>query len=519
MNFKNKILFLLMLSVCCVLNAQQTDTISITQNTFYNSYKHQIWTNPLFYTQQSIKNYTFTQVNFEQRNLEVKRVQTAEKINSYNFATEGIFNLDASTRLFGDVQFSKQYEYGLGYNFSSERTENQNVLSPNYYYAPKKGEWGHQSYWLEGGLSKNYKSFLFSGKLFGEYKNSFRVIDPRPQIKYAFYGGEGSLGYNHKNHALFLSGKLSLKKENGTVVYMDDYQNAPVYWETFTRFSNGYGRILSDDSYLRFINKTLDKGFGFGYQFSKENWNINATYNYNKTMKDFYGKDAHNKVYLEDALIRYKYRTINHHFALNNFIHTPTKDYKLELKYIRQQGDNYSVKEQGQNYRMNIDRVRFNSGIIKKANHITKYAIEFGFDIGKHKYIDLLGYTSKKLSDLHLNLNFNTDFYISQNSKLNTNFGVNYYTVINEELIINKLTSENIFIDHVVLPDHAYDITDKLGTLLHLNYCIALPKNKEFRIFAKWSSLVALSNEYKNFYPDLNASNNNAFKLGIAIIY
>lgn len=519
MNLKLNITFL-MVFVSCALQAQLSDTIAIKQNIFFNSFQTQLWKNPLFYTEQQFKDYTFTQINFSQNNSNLKRVQSAEKTNRYAFTTEGIFNLNSRSRFFGDVSFSKYYEKEIGYSFSSERTDDQNVLSPNYFYAPKKGNWEHQQYWLQGGFSHHFENnIVMSVKLFGDYKKSFRTIDPRPQIVYAHYGGELTFGYKIKSHIVTFSSLLSRKKENTSIIYMDDYKNAPVYTETFTRFSTGYGRTTFDNSYTNHIDLFTDKGFGMGYQFSKEKWNINSTYRYNKTMTDFYGKDGNGNVYLDEQYIRYKYRTINHTVAVNGFFKGQTKNYFAELLLKKQQGDNFSVLEQGQNYRMNIDKVSFNSGIIKVKNGITSYCFEAGANASQQKYIDLLGSTHKELTDLVIHTDFNTDFYINDQNKINFKTGIQYYTALQEELTTVKLSSENLFLDNVVIPDHAYDVTDKLGAAVTLNYQHKLSNKKELRIFANWNSLVALNNEYKKYYSSLNTSANNNYTIGLAIIY
>ncbi|AWM12430.1 hypothetical protein DI487_00080 [Flavobacterium sediminis] len=521
MNLKfNFFLLVVFLFVGCAVQAQLTDTIAVKQNTFYNYFKTGLWETPLFYTQQNIKNYTITQVEYSQQNLNLKRVQTAEKTARYTFSTEGIYNLNPQTRFFGDVRFSKYFEKQVGYTFSSERTNDQNVLSPNYFYAPRKGNWEHQNYWLQGGFSHHFKNnILLSTKVFGDYKKSFRNVDPRPQIIYGHYGGELSLGYKAGKHSLILNGKLSRKKENTTIVYMDDYLNAPVYTETFTRFSTGYGRIVFDDSYRSHIDLFTDKGFGIGYQFSQEKWNVNTTYRYNKTMTDFYGKDGNGNVYLNEESIRYKYRTINHTVTTNAFIKGQNKDYSIALSLKKQQGDNFSVLEQGQNYRMNIDKLSLNSGMIKTKNNITLYCFEAGIDVSQQKYVDLLGSTQKKLTDLVIHTDFNTDLSINEKDKINFKAGLNYYTALKEELLVVKLSSENLFLDNVVIPDHAYDVTDKLGSVIMLNYYHKLPNKKELRIFGRWDSLVALNSNYTKYYAALNTSANNNFNLGLAIIY
>ncbi len=518
MNLKVKLL-LFLVSVSSVSNAQLTDTLFVKQNDFYNSVYENFTDNPLFYTNSYFKDFTLTQLDFQRKEFGFKRVQTAEKITNFNFATQGIFNVNSKLRIFGDVFFAKSFEKELGYNFSSERTENQNVLSPNYFFTPKKGNWEHQNYNLVGGLAYEFSNHILTGgKLFYKNTKSFRVVDPRPQLAINNYGAELMLGYQLQNHRVFGSVSIAKETETGSIIYVDDTQNAPVYTDTFTQFSSGYGRVVFNNSYNSFIYRTINKGFRLGYQYQFDKHQFVATYGYNKSMENSYGKDANGYTYIAEDLVRFKYRIIEHNAKINYYFDGDAKDYKVDVAFSSKQGDNFSVAENGQNYRMTIDKVQLQTGRIKKLSDATNFAIEVGTAFTQHRYIDLLGSTNKKLNTLEVNASANKDFSINSKSNLNIGLAFSHYTALDEDLKLIATTTNTSFTDNVIIPDHAYDVTSKLQSKITLNYTISLPKSKQLRIFATSQFLDALDSKHEAFYP-ISTSTSTQFNAGIAILY
>lgn len=519
MKQKVKLLFFL-LAVSSAVNAQLTDSLSLKENAFYSSLQNQVWESPLLYSNSQLKEYTFTQVDFSQKKLGLKRVQTAEKITDYNFSAEGIFNVKNNLRLFGDVLFNKSYENELGYNLSSERTEDQNVLSPNYFFAPKKGNWEHQKYNLNGGFSYQFQNnILLGANLFYKAHKSFRNIDPRPEIETSHYGGIISSGYRYKNHSVTAGGSFSQKTNTGSIIYVNDNQNAPIYTETFTRFSSGYGRIIFNNSYNSYIYKTFDKGFGFGYQYQAKKQSLSVNYSFNKSMENCYGKDANGNVYIDETLVRFKYRIINHKAKLDYWFDGATTDYKMGLNFDSQQGDNFSVAENGQNFRMSKDKIGFYTGLLKKENNLVLYSFEFETAYTEHQYIDLLGSTNKQLNTLDLKVSFNKDFNINAKNKLNLEIGIQHYSVLQEQLIIVSTTTDTSFLDNVVRPDHAFDLTSKLQPEVVLNHTVFLSKGKQLRVFVNAKTTTALDKKYQVYDSTLSIGHNQYLSAGIAIIY
>ena len=511
--------FVVSIFFSCAVKAQLKDTMHIHQNIFHESVYDQLSQNPIFFTNWNIKDFTQTQLAFQKKELNFKRVQTANQITDFTFSTKGIYNVKPKLRLLGNVDFTKAYEKGLGYNFSTERTENQNVLSPNYFFAPKKGDWEHQHYFLQGGASYAATSnWLMSGIAFYKNSRSFRSIDPRPQIALSDYGAEITLGYKIKKHTLTAGTFANIENETGSVIYVDDTQNAPVYTDTFTQFSSGYGRVVFNNSYNSFIYRTINKGFRLGYQYQFDKHQFVATYGYNKSMENSYGKDANGYTYIAEDLVRFKYRIIEHNAKINYYFDGDAKDYKVDVAFSSKQGDNFSVAENGQNYRMTIDKVQLQTGRIKKLSDATNFAIEVGTAFTQHRYIDLLGSTNKKLNTLEVNASANKDFSINSKSNLNIGLAFSHYTALDEDLKLIATTTNTSFTDNVIIPDHAYDVTSKLQSKITLNYTISLPKSKQLRIFATSQFLDALDSKHEAFYP-ISTSTSTQFNAGIAILY
>ena len=504
----------------CAVKAQLKDTMHIHQNSFHESVYQQLTQNPIFFINWNLKDFTQTQLAFQKKELNFKRVQTAEQITDFTFSTKGIYNIKPKLRLLGNAEFIKSYEKGLGYNFSSERTENQNVLSPNYFFAPKKGDWEHQHYFLQGGASYAVTSnWLMSGTAFYKNSRSFRIIDPRPQIALSDYGAKINVGYKIRQHTLTAGTFANIENESGSIIYVDDTQNAPVYTETFTQFSSGYGRVVFNNSYNNYIFRTFNRGFKTGYQFQNNQTTLNVLYSYRKSMEDMYGKDANGNTYLDDNLIRFKYRIIEHQSQLNYFFDGVSLDYKLILNYNKQQGDNFSVAENGQNYRMTSDKIQLLSGVLKKdSKQFTFYALELGLNYQQQQIIDLLGSTNKKIHTLDVLVSSNKDFKLKRQQLINLALSFNYYQALDESLQLVATTTNTSFTDNVIRPDHAFDATSKLNSKIALNYFIPLQKSKTLRIFATANYLNALGDDYRKYFPIENKMN-NSFTTGIALVY
>lgn len=514
-----RILFFMLL-VSGATNAQLADSLFLKQNSFYAPLQEQLWENPLFFTTQNLSDFTQTQIDFTNKKNRLKRIQSADKVEEYGFQTQGIFNIKPKLRLFGDFRYNKSIENGIGYNLSSGRTEEQNVLAPNYFFAPKKGNWENQTYDINGGFSYEFNNHvLLSASAFYKNGKMFRTIDPRPQITSSNFGGEIQAGYVLKKHRFFGSVGFYRNTKKSSILYVDDSQNAPAYPETFTRFSSGYGRIIFNSSYASNITVDRNTNFGGGYQYQNDRNSFSVVYKYNKSMDDFYGRDGNGKVYVDKDLIQFKYKVFTHATKFNYFHDGKVFDYKFELKYNKDQGDNFSVAERGQNYRMNLEKLSFQAGIIKKVNNRVLYSWEIGGNYVTQKYVDLLGLTKKKLNTIQLETSINRDILALKKNKLNLQLSFQNYTAIDEAFLFSSITNGNYFAENVIIPDHGFDVTSKLQSKIALQHFITLPKKRTLRIFADYAALFALDKKYEAYVSDFANKYNTYLNAGISINY
>ena len=520
MNVLKQRLLLLMLCGSFAVQAQLTDSIAVNQNTFYRPFETALWETPLFYTSQQLHDYTQTQLDFRQADRHFKRVQTAAKTSEIRFLTKGIFNIQPRLRLFGDFEFRNTTEQELGYNLSTERTEYQNVLSPNYFFAPKKGDWKIQHYTLDGGFTYAFRNGLLLGAT-AVYRTGkhYRIVDPRPEIVAARYGATLHGGYVLGKHRIFAAAGMGKNTETATIMYVQDAQNAPAYPETFTRFSSGYGRVLFNSSFNSYIYNTIDRNLATGYQFQNARNSLSVRYKYDKSLQDFYRKNAEGQVLIDDAQIAYRYRVVTHKTAAQYFHDGAQRDYNVQLSYEQQQGDNFSVAEDGQNFRKNLDRASLTAGIIHKQQQRVAYAAEFGIVYSKHAYIDLLGSTDKRLNTIETQLSVNRDVWANAANRLNIEVQGSYYFATDQNLSFVPAASNTSFADNVIFPDHAYDVTAKCVPRMAVHYYISLPKTKTLRIFADYSANIAVGDRYLSYYNNLDTKSSSIFNMGIAINY
>jgi len=94
LNFKSnawKIWALLVFFIFNNLSAQSQDTITVANHLIDTQVKNQIFKYPIVFTNQNIKDFTFTQVSYEYQKNEFARTQIANEINTYQFLAQGYY--------------------------------------------------------------------------------------------------------------------------------------------------------------------------------------------------------------------------------------------------------------------------------------------------------------------------------------------------------------------------------------------------------------------------------------------
>lgn len=516
----NKGFFILFLLSSWLTQAQLKDSLQLTTKSYHNDYLQRLEEQPLLYAEDLLTNITQTTLSLETKKRNLKRVQTPEKSTLYNFDTKGVFSLSERLRVFGRFNFNKIEEKQMGYNSSLGRTENQAVLKPNYLYAPKKGNWDNQIFDLMGGVSYLLNRNWSAGAII-KYKNhkAYRTLDPRPDIQLADYKLQMHLAYTLKEHKLFANAGLGSASTTAGIIYVDDSQNAPAYQETFTKYASGYGRVVFNSSYPRYLERERPKTAGIGYSYKNDRSRISLNYSYTKAIKNTYNQDANRKVYFDQKLITYKYRDVKHQTKLSYDYDGKKLDYFLELSYDKQTGDNYSVIDQGQNYQQNKEALTLNTAWLRQEKDRMLWQAELDITYQDSDYTDLLGYTKKEVSALTFKVELGRDIWANTKNKINLSVFAETYLPVEEKLELAKVTSDTSFTDNVIKPDHAYDSTTKMTSGAQLNYTLSLPNKKSLRFFATYKNLAALNHAYQSFAPELNVSSSHFATFGIRLFY
>ena len=504
--------------------AQLKDSIMVKSNSFYENYYTNLLENPILYSQFKIKDFTATYLETEFKHQEFKRRQTARKSENIKFRTQGIYNYSTKLRVFGDFSVSKSAENDLGFNFSSQRTDNQIVLAPNYYYAPKAGNWDIQRYAIFGGLNYTFNNGIGLGALIN-YRNEkhYRKIDPRPEILVHDINGKFFVGYTlNKKHTLEAFAGLGKNTEATSIIFVNELNNSPIFEETFVRFNSGYGYTSFNSSYDKYMHRGITQKVGAGYQFKNNNHALSVNYSYSKLLENLFGKvrlqDGTTELLQQKAYITHKYRAINHLTNVNYFYNGNQINYFANASYLLSKNDNYSVISRGQNFRYLQNRFNFNNGIIKSENDKTIYAITLGATYSRNIVKDLLTVVDKKIDYLEIALKANTDLYKNERNRINTEIFAINYTPLSNGLDYQHSGSNTTFSNQVIFNDHGYDVTSKLTTGINVNYDIKLKKSF-LKIYANYQSLFATGNQYKQFTNNLINKPNEQLTVGLAIIY
>lgn len=501
------------------VSAQLVDSIFIPNHQYNEFLLHKIWENPTSFSALKLQDFTQTSLTYTRQENHLKRVQTAEEVNTMMFSSNGIFQINPQLKLLGDFNYQFSTEKNIGYVLSNQRTDNFYVLNPNYLFTKKASNWEKQNYALKGGAIYQIKNFDFGIITTYGNQSAFRKSDPRPEINTAEYSGKILAGYTYKNHQISAFGGARTQKDNHQVMAVNEYINAPANDEYFVRFSNGYGRHIYFNSFSKFLYKTDSKTFGGGYRFQNNNSAFFANYHYQKSMENLFAKDANGQVFFDENLVAYKYRLITHH-ADFSYLHQKNEHlFYSEIALNSITGDNYNAIEQGQNYRMTLDEASFRSIYQKTEGKKVKLGLTTQITLQDFSATDLLGVTEKKVKNLSLNIKASKDLYYSPDTKLNLETGINAYFPINSSLSYTKVSSTNVIYEGVIKNDQAYDDTSKIGPEIGVYFYKKINKKNHIKIFTQLNSVIALSNHYQDTIINYNKKSNFVLSSGISLFY
>lgn len=520
-----KVFFLILFScISNYLKGQEKDSISLHKLDFFTPLENKLWENPLFIKELPIVNYTQTGLYYSHQNQsKLKRVQSAELTSKIVFFTKGIYRFN-KIHLFGEVSTQRSYEKNLQYNLTSNRNNTDFILTPHYYFTPRKGKWENQHYNIKGGIaSVLLKKIDIAATVNYTTEKFFRTIDPRPEITNLNYGGKIQLGTSIKNHQVY--GILGFDKQTTSVeiVYLND---GLVNQEAKMAFSLGYGYIINDplpsgNSSARnedaFITKT-DKIFGGGYIYKTEDKLFNIQYKYNRELENFYEDLRGNREVpgSRDGIKIAQHRILSHNISAIYLQNKADKTIQFLINYNNAVGDNYNLLAlKGQTFKQKNQQVKLQGGYLKKNKSHILFDISTEAVLNKFRVKDFVTQVDKEITTLTLKSSISKDIAKNKNTTWNGKFTAGYYYPLQESLITPS--TSNIFIDNVVLPDHGYDVLSKLFLGLNIYSDIQLKKSDFIRIYSKFYNWIGLNRP--KVYPKENLSNQLNLQLGILFNY
>ena len=512
---------LLLFFISNIYLIQAQDSIVITNQIFDNQIKNQIFKYPIAYTNQNIKDFTFTEVSYEHQQNEFARKQIANEVNTYQFLAQGHFTTKSKWKLFGDFSIRKIEEKNVGWVLSEDRSENQEVIMPHYFFVPRKADWQNQVYKVSGGFSKeitNHLSIAFKGDYLAEKYS--RTLDPRPQITNRKLSGEIQIGYQiTANQKAFVLGNYAQNIKDYVYTYNNKSLNFEAYPETYLRFNAGYGRILnyfkSDQEGYKFTYEELTDKIGLGYTFSNKNTILTALY-YNQNSNTIFYTSVFNLQEYE----RMKLDTKINHAELFAFHKWNKKEIKSTLKFDKSEARNFDVKNNGYNYKNTLKTVDWLTTVSKKTRSNIDYL--FGLDViyKQNQYNDIMAITDIEINSLNTGIFGSRDFAFKK-SKLNTAVSFNMYFPLPSSKLEYYDTSGGssaTFFNEVIIHDYVVSTTNYFAPAIRLEYSYPVKNNKTVVFFTNLKEKLALKKQ-NDYNAIINTNTTYWIQCGVQLNY
>lgn len=513
-------LFLFFIFFTSVTQAQ--DSIVVTNNSIDSQVKNQIFQYPIAYTNKYIKDFTFTEISYEYQKNEFARTQIASKINSYQFLAQGYYTTKSKWKLFGNLSIKKMDEKNLGWVLSDDRSEEQEVIMPHYFFVPRKANWTSQKYNLSGGFSKQITSKIsMSSKINYDTEKLSRSADPRPQIISRKLGGELQLGYDIKeNHKIFTLVNYTRADKDFSYLYKNDHLNFEANPDTYLRFNTGYGRIINYikstySSSTRFLYKEINNKIGLGYNFSNKNTAFTALYYRQKSNNDFY-----NSVFGTQDNERYQFETKTNHAELFTLHKWDKKEIKSTLKYDNSNSINYDVNSKGHNYKNSLNTINWLVSISKKTNTKIDYLLGLDVNYQQNNYNDILATSNMDINSLNTGIFGSRDFAFEK-SKLNAAVSFNMYFALpssNLDYYDTSGGSNSTFFNEVVIHDYVVSTTNYFAPAIRLEYSYPVKNNKTVVFFTNLKEKIALKKQ-NDYNAIINTNTTYWIQCGVQLNY
>ena len=473
---------------------------------------------PLDFSRTSFK-YEGTKQNF-------KRVQSPDKIQSFIFNSEGVYQLSRKVVLSGRLQAERTTEDEVPYILNDERTTNSSfIYNPSYFWAPRAAKWLKQNYLINGQIAyRPITSVIAQLGAEGNFGKSYRQnADPRPKVDNFKYSVFSKIGYNWKQHSLFAKGRYINHFKKNDIMFVSRNGNVPANDSIYIRYNEGYGNPYRDSEYKDSEYKKNGYAWGVEYAFNTSRMHISVGYDYMNVIERFYKKYEYVDANDKKIKVFNKYsglKTNLHSFYINylgNF-----SGYKIasRLAYQDQLDTNYNYVLQYTSYRLEQQNLNWKNSLVwfNHKNEAYKLLLDLGY--GKNRVRDVSVVMDRRLSFFEYHAGIEKEFAIISGHKLAVGVGQSLYIPVQKELnyMPYQSSTENIFVQRIVKPDYAYDSTPKIG--LNLNAAYRWDSNKIRYEFAGGFNQLWLTNKtYKETVTTYNGRPNMVTTIGLNVYY
>ncbi|MDX8566447.1 hypothetical protein OZ668_00510 [Elizabethkingia sp. HX XZB] len=473
---------------------------------------------PLDFSRTSFK-YEGTKQNF-------KRVQSPDKIQSFIFNSEGVYQLSRKVVLSGRLQAERTTEDEVPYILNDERTTNSSfIYNPSYFWAPRAAKWLKQNYLINGQIAyRPITSVIAQLGAEGNFGKSYRQnADPRPKVDNFKYSVFSKIGYNLKQHSLFAKGRYINHFKKNDIMFVSRNGNVPANDSIYIRYNEGYGNPYRDSEYKDSEYKKNGYAWGGEYAFNTSRMHISVGYDYMNVIERFYKKyeyvDANDK----------KIKVFNKYSGLKTDLHSfyinylgSFSGYKMasRLAYQDQLDTNYNYVLQYTSYRLEQQNLNWKNSLVwfNHKNEAYKLLLDLGY--GKNRVRDISVVMDRRLSFFEYHAGIEKEFAIIPGHKLAVGVGQSLYIPVQKELnyMPYQSSTENIFVQRIVKPDYAYDSTPKIG--LNLSAAYRWDSNKiRYEFTGGFNQLWLTNKTYKETVTTYNGRPNTVTTIGLNVYY
>ncbi|ATN06204.1 hypothetical protein CRN76_12725 [Chryseobacterium indologenes] len=470
----------------------------------------------------------FSQTSFQFSTLKqnFKRVQSPDKITSFNFRSEGVYKLNSKIALSGRLMADKTAEDNVPYILSDERTTDASfIYNPSYYWAPRSARWQKQSYFINGQFAYNpVKPVILQVGAEGRYAKSYRQnADPRPQVDDYTYKAFGKVGLKWHQHTIF--GKMSYLNhyKNINIMFVNANLHVPANDSIYIRYNEGYGnQYIGNTQYKYSEYKAAGYIWGGEYAFNSNNTHLSVGYDYKNVIERFYRgyeyQDA-SYTYHKDYTKYSGLKTDLHSFYLNFLGNYNGKKWASSVTYMDQLDTNYNYPLEYRSYRLEQQNLNWQNSVIWFNHKNEAFKIRLDAAYGKNHVKDISVVMDRRLSYVNYRLGAEKEFVLMPSHKLSVGITQTLYLPLEKEFNYQPYQSskENIFVTKIAQPDFAYDATSKLGLAFNAGYIFDHGKIR-YELFGNFTQIWIMNSTYKNAV-DYNGSANQMASVGLNVYY